>query len=358
MNKKKKIIIVIVLILLVFFITMSLLWYLSRRTSQNNGTPPMTFRKFLAYKTGLQSPEDTYNGEYGSDFTNNGGYDPNSSEFTPNGNPGNEYGEDSMNGEEGIKTETSQFTNSSTSPDGVNSGTSDNNGNNNGGVGYGNNGTSTGAGAGSGTGDNDDPIKVTGGEERVCGEADVNINFTAEEIAQLQDLQNRFYAVAKGLHTDADVATQIANYDTFKIKQKQIDEFNAFCQRAAPIVEAANPVYAHKVPTPFWYEPSDIGSKIRINAVFASFVQNRNTELIKAKNELNSIPNTPDNEQKIKDLQEKILSLSADLPTSSIPLGYLSTEGKIGGNVTSTISADAKANGLRSIEQVLRLNLW
>lgn len=107
------------------------------------------------------------------------------------------------------------------------------------------------------------PIKITDGDinpidlpaggtstAKYCSDADTNIDFTQEEIARLNILQGRFYTIAQSLHNDADVQTEISNYDAFQVKAAQTMELYDYCQSKLPLI--TNPDLQKRVATPFW----------------------------------------------------------------------------------------------------------
>lgn len=354
MSKPKKIIITITLIILAVFIILALLWYLSRKSAEKNGNQPMSFRKFLGFESKVQPPANYPTGEYGSDFTSD-----------QNSNSNNSSSDNADKNQTPINanssTNSSNFTNSFSSPTGVgnNPGNSSNNSDSGSGSSSGSDLNNNGSNNSNNNGGANDqnPINLPGSQELVCSEADVNITFTPEELAKLQELQNRFYAVAQGLYNDSDVAAQIANYDTFKLKQTHINELLNYCQNAAPKI--TNPIYQRKVPTPFWYEPADV----HFNDVY----QNQITQQLGSlQNQLDALPNTDTNAAARQDLINQINDLSQDNPTTSVPLGYfgIGFPGQIGGLIKTpndpshSYPDEGPRNGYRSIEQVLRLNLW
>jgi hypothetical protein len=103
-----------------------------------------------------------------------------------------------------------------------------------------------------------------------CSSADLNIRFTPEEINRLNVLKTRFFVIAETVNTDADVATELSNYDTFKTKSKKITELYDYCinspvyKNAQPTVVASQPygttlagtngAINYRVPTPFWHD--------------------------------------------------------------------------------------------------------
>lgn len=96
------------------------------------------------------------------------------------------------------------------------------------------------------------PETNTAVAEVFCSEADTNIEFTQAEIARLNILQNRFYTIAQSLRSDADVQTEISNYDAFQVKASQTLELYNYCQSKLPLI--TNPALQKRVATPFWHD--------------------------------------------------------------------------------------------------------
>lgn len=314
-TRLKKIIKVVAMILIVVTIVLVGAWLLSRRSATNNNRSAPSFRDFLGF--GVQTPGIATNpdGSLVSQFNPDG---------TPiSGNGTGSTGDNSSNdNSSNIGTNTSTFSNGSPiTPVGS------------GGPLTGGEFTDPTTGGGTGsttttTGNSSSSNSTTTGAVgtvtpgAVCSDADVNITFTPDELAKLQALQNRFYAVAQTLHTDADAATALANYSNFKLKQDQLDSLLNYCVAVAPRIGGAP--YQNRVPTPFWYNPADLPSRTNGNPVQID-------------------PATGD----------PILPLPANTP-----LGYLGVPGQIGGSIDVVYRSPGPENGLRSIEQVLRLNLW
>lgn len=226
-----------ILIIVLIFVGVILLgaWYFARRTAQKEGRVPPTFKEFLSRDAGT-TPINQNPGDLSSVFV-----DDNLTTATPGsgttGTPG---------------TQVAVFTNTTSTPA--------------------QNNTPTGPGSGNGSGGTTTtttttvdpttlppasvPPTVPGPE---CSDADLNIRFTASELARLQILQNRFYAVSQSLHTDGDVATETGNHDNFKAKVDKITALYNSC-----IAYSANlPVtsqYKKRVPTPFWHADPALGA--------------------------------------------------------------------------------------------------
>ncbi len=228
----RRLITVIIIIIIVVSLILIGAWLISRNTAEKNGVAKLSFRQFLTGQSAAPNPPNTPDGNLDSVFVDGNITTPDTT--TPNvTTPG---------------TQVSTFTNSTTSP------TQNTNTTNNGGL---NTGTSTGTTPGTSTGTTTPPIvpasipPVVVGVE--CSDADLNIRFTAEELAKLKALEKRFYAVSQYLHTDADVATETANHDNFKAKISKITEMYNYCLAKSPNI--TNPQYKVRVPTPFWNKP-------------------------------------------------------------------------------------------------------
>jgi type II secretory pathway pseudopilin PulG len=275
----RKFIKISIIILSVIFLILVGAWLVGRKQAQDAGKKPLTFREFL----NLTSDRDKASGLTGngndltSEFQNNG-----SNTGTNGNNSGNNSGTTEPS------TNVSKFTGNTVTPN-----TS------------GGNGGSTGSGSvdvnhdgnvdvpvdtdGDGSYDgididgdgiidgididgdgiidldpNGDSIDIIGlddediadadevSDEEICGERDLNIQFTPEEIQRLQELQARFYAVSQYLHNDGDVMAEKSNWSTFKTESDKITEFYDYCKETAPKI--ANPLLKFRIPTPFWHE--------------------------------------------------------------------------------------------------------
>ncbi len=240
----KRFITILVIILIVLAIILGGAWLFSRRTAEKNGTAKPTFRQFLSGDTNTGTGLTPNDGSLSSVFV-----DDNLSSATPGTSVTPTIG-----------TQVAQFSSGAYTPTtstGSGTGTS----------GTGTNGSSSGSTPGSGVpGETTAPGSTTtvdpttqtpasvpptvAGPE--CSSADLNIEFTPEQLIQLQALQNRFYALSQTLRTDADVATETGNHDNFKAKVDTITGlYNRCVARTAQI--PANSQYKLRVPTPFWH---------------------------------------------------------------------------------------------------------
>lgn len=92
-----------------------------------------------------------------------------------------------------------------------------------------------------------------------CSSADTNILFTADELAKLKALQDRFYLIAQNLHTDADANTELANHDVFKAKVDKFTELYNYCQN--------HPIAGRRIPTPFWQNTAQNNTSFLLSAI-------------------------------------------------------------------------------------------
>ena len=235
----KRIITIILIIIAIAGIILLVGWMRARNTAQKNGTTAPSFRTFITGNTTNKNTGSTPSGDLTSDFT----------QETPSSTPTTN---------QTIGTRVSTFTNSSFNPASPQA---------NGGVSSGGSGATAGnssVGVGPATptpptGGGSTTVTTSGGGQSggnttpatpACSQADLNITFTPEELARLQSLQRRFYAVAQTLHTDADVATELGNHDSFKAKETKITELYNYCQ--SKVGAFTTPELRRRVATPFW----------------------------------------------------------------------------------------------------------
>jgi hypothetical protein len=246
----KRIIKIILILLAVFLLVLGIIWLIGRHNAEKAGTKTLSFKQFI----GLSSKESSTgngngSGALSSNFGNNGSGNGNGSgsgngsnnNGSGSGNGSNNNGEQSWSG----VTNTSDFTNGGITPSGNSAG----NGN-----GVANTGpTNNGSGNNSNVSDTGNDSGDTGTIAPTCGTADTNITFTADELTELNNLQNQFYTLAQTLHTDADVATELANHDAFALKADQVTELYNYCESkitTAPF--ATSTQLQRRVATPFW----------------------------------------------------------------------------------------------------------
>ena len=92
------------------------------------------------------------------------------------------------------------------------------------------------------------------GDDKECVPEDIDIEFTAAELAQLAILEERFNQLAPTLVSDQAVKTERANYQTFKVKNDKIVEYKNYCfQQTAKF---ADKNFLKRLPTPFWTNPA------------------------------------------------------------------------------------------------------
>lgn len=309
--------IISIIIIIVALIT-GVMWLVARKkTTRSDGTP-VTFKEFISADTGINAPDDT-GGTFGSVFTGETDLGSTEDDSTTSDNDQRDPG-----------TRTSSFTGSSLNPS-----TSSGGGSTGGSTGGGSSSVDGGSGDPTITPDTPRKIPTTPTLTRVpvggttlsssngCTPADLNIIFTKEEIDELHALQERFYTIAQSIHTDADTSTQIANYDAFVIKDKAITELLSYCKAseaklpASPSTLPGTDAFKNKVPTPFWWDPA----AVRYN----------------------------------KTLLFNFMTSTSTIVDNGVPLGYIMGSGQIGGKIDSIKDIDVLK---RSLERVLRLNLW
>ncbi len=300
--------IIITIITIVAIIT-GAAWLVMRKKAQNENKQPATFKEFISTDVPLETVDTNENPLSGNFIDQN-----------QNNIDDREEGKGLDQKDVDPGTRTSSFTGSSISP-----ASSSNNGSG------GNNSTPGGGNTPNSGGGTSTPGRNTTLPDRTiitiptkgspltsetgCTPADLNITFDPTELAKLKALQERFYTIAQTLHSDADTKTQIANYDAFLLKETKLTELLKYCEGSEG--KFPNKVeFTQKVPTPFWWESSEV----RYNR----FV----------------IP---------------ILIGGTTGTDSGVPLGYVMDSGQIGGKIDSISDIDVLK---RSLERILRLNLW
>ncbi len=256
---------IFIIIVIVAAIVLGGLWLSARKTATENGSNPLSFREFVtgSSSSGTVSPDDP--GSLSSDFTTDGS---GTTTDTPTGQtPSQTSWSGSLTPSE---TQVSVFTDETLSPTTSPSGTNTN--------GPGTtpstpnttpttpNTTPIGTGPGTTTttpttpgtsnpGSNPTPPPPTRSTPLPqCSDADLNIIFTPQELADLKTLERRFYTIAESIRTDEDVAREVSNHDTFDIKGVQLQELLTYCLNKTP--QLANPLYKKRVATPFWNNSS------------------------------------------------------------------------------------------------------
>lgn len=215
-----------IIIIAVIGIFLVISWFFARQTAQKNGTKPQTFREFVTGTSSPSSQTTTTPSTTSSVFT--------------------QEQETQTAGEtQSVVTRSSIFTNTEITPNIDSAPTQQEN-------------NST---VGTSTGANSTVVGQTSSDTTpICGDADVTITFTPDELVRLKALQNRFYAVADTLYTDANVATEKANYDSFIQKIASINGLYNYCESHRVAVDTANPTFKNRVITPFWYDPAIRGT--------------------------------------------------------------------------------------------------
>ncbi len=246
MSRRTKIIISILVVIILFIIGA---WVVARKKAIKNNEVPPTFRAFL----GLTNPKRSQ--------VENPPTEEGSSSFTDESSNSGEINNENTNTSNG--TRTSIFTNGGFNPLGTGSpqeGTGQ--------TGSGSSSSSSGGNTGGG------PVVISPPQVNTppeCSDADLNIEFTQDEIARLNVLKTRFFNLAQNLNTDSDLDTEISNYDLFKSKSDKLTELNNYCNNSPVYTQAqATPVVAsqpygsvipgnngainYRVPTPFWHD--------------------------------------------------------------------------------------------------------
>ncbi len=238
----KKVFKIILILLAAFALTLLIIWFIGRSKAQKSGQTPLSFKQFLGLGT-KANPAQTVPGENTSAFTGTGTGTNNNGNAGVGGIGGN------PNAALDNNIQVSNFTNGSITPGGIS-------------LGNGLGGSIVGGNPGSDIGSSGNPSSSdTGGNPSVssgsptpvCSDEDTTIQFTPDEIAELNELQNRFYTIAQTLHTDADVQTEIANHDAFAVKADQATELYNYCEVKLPMVAATGiPQLNEHLSTPFW----------------------------------------------------------------------------------------------------------
>jgi hypothetical protein len=225
-----RIIKIILILLAIFFLLLGIMWLIGRHTAQKNGSTPLSFRQFLGLGT-KQNPVATAPSENASSFTNSSS---NSSQSAANNTAGladnTQVSQFTDNGLSLYNTGFVGSTNSSGPASTNNSGNQNSSDLNTPSINY-----------------------PTGTSTPSCSDADTNITFTPEELTELNELQNRFYAIAQTLHTDGDADIELANHDAFAVKADQVTELYNYCEAQLPYIPTDPQLQKH-VATPFWDE--------------------------------------------------------------------------------------------------------
>ncbi len=228
MNKKRVFIIIVVLILIVLTVV-----FLRKRKSAQEEGRSYGFREFFTFSKKVTGDPNAPGAEQGGEFT------PNENTETP-----------TPPGQEETPTKTAFGTNQPFSPIDSVGGNNAQGGTNpiNGGV--------------SGGTIDDDP---NGGDPRdikpptlplddspggpLCSADDLEIEFTAEEIARLKELESRFYLLAPTLRSDQDVAVERGNWSSYVFLNEKFADMTNYCEDNTPGLPAD---MRHYVRTPFW----------------------------------------------------------------------------------------------------------
>lgn len=234
---KKAIIIIVILLIVVagFF------YVRQRNTTQNGGTQSSGFKGFFNFGNRTTGTTDNTKDETTSDFT---GETPvkeptNGTPTTPSEQPNSAFG----------NTPPLTITNGGTISGTITPGIESIEGSGfQGGASLPGGGTISGGGTtGGGTGGTGG---VTGPQ---CGVDDLEIEFTAEEIAKLKALETRFYAIAPTLRTNEDLQAESANYSSYKVLNQKYTELITYCENVTPLLPSA---LNQRVATPLYSDPA------------------------------------------------------------------------------------------------------
>ena len=202
---------ILLIILIIIIILGGFLYIRNRKTAETPGGTTSGFKSFFNFGSKTNPSTDEPSGELSSEFT---------PEDVPTTDPASPSSP-SIFGTSGPFTPTNSGSTGVVSGGGPTSGSGPTGsgevptggGPTSGGGPIGGGGPGTGGTGGGGT----------GGTQ--CTIDDTQIEFTPEEIARLQALEQRFYAVAPLLHTDNDVQAEMANYSSYKILNINICKF-------------------------------------------------------------------------------------------------------------------------------------
>jgi hypothetical protein len=240
------------IVLILIFITAVVLlvfWLLARHKAVQTGTNSPSFKDFFTHSGTAGEVQNQNPDESQGSFTGTG---------TDNGT------NDGAPGENGAAT-MSTFTNGTISPiggiGGVGVGVDGIGGIGVGGIGLSIPGSDGGVifgGDGTNDGDGNTNTTPTGTPADAlpsvasCTEAETHIEFSPTDLARLQTLAKQFYSLATTLHSDADVASAQAAYDSFHLQDEQLNELIAYAQAH----QIKDPTLNKRVATPFWEDDS------------------------------------------------------------------------------------------------------
>lgn len=248
----KKVLLIILILLLVIG---GIFYFRSKRTNTQPGGATSGFKSFFNFGSKQTPVTGTPTNETSSEFTTE-----NPDGTTTGGTTGTSQNNTSVFG-----------TNTPFTPTGGTSGSNINGGGVIGGGGIGGSGTvgggtvggggGTGSGGGiGGSGTGGGSGGSGGGGATQCSADDTEIEFTPEEIARLQALEQRFYAIAPVLHTDDNVQAEVVNYSSYKLLNQKYAEMIAYCESKTPLLPSA---INQRVATPLYTDAS-------ANAYFSS----------------------------------------------------------------------------------------
>lgn len=252
----KKVLLIILIIIIVFG---GFLYIRGKKTATQSGKTTSGFKSFFNFGSKNGTTTETPDNETSSEFTTE---NPDDIATTPgSGNSSNTN--TSIFGTSGPFTPSTVVSTTVGSGasvggnDGTGGGTIGSGGgvSSGGGVGGSTGGGSTGGGSGGGVG--------SGGGTTQCSADDTSIEFTPEEIARLQALEARFYALAPALRTDADVQAELANYGSYKLLNQKYAELISYCENKSPLLpnsinrRVATPLYVDAFASAYFVDGPD-----------------------------------------------------------------------------------------------------
>lgn len=91
----------------------------------------------------------------------------------------------------------------------------------------------------------------------LCRIDDLEIEFTADEIAELKALEQEFYALAPTLRSDQDVVAERGNWSNYVFLNENFVDMTNYCEEATPKLASGIKRYLR---TPFWNDSRSVGS--------------------------------------------------------------------------------------------------
>lgn len=224
----KKVFIIIGILLVIFAIFIAL----RKRQLEQEGRPATRFRDFFTFNTNKTLDPDGSDGVNDGDFT-----DPTDDPTAPGGS-------DSVT-PDGIPIKSAFTDTPPVTPPGTQGSNTPPPGT----------GTSTGGGQTGGNGGGSTPPILPPDEDDdtppapLCSIDDLEIEFTAGEIAELRELEEEFYLLAPTLRSDQDVLAERGNWSNYTLLNGTFIDMNNYCVEATPKLSSNIKHYRR---TPFW----------------------------------------------------------------------------------------------------------